>query len=174
MSIEARLNVVSPHHLARAGGQFASEIAVAAFPRLSGLTVGAGVAAIALRFRVDERNRSIVEGAVRLSLTLQCQRCLEPVRRNIEVPVHLCLVESDVRASELMGEVDTFVLHDEEVSIIDLIEDDLLLALPSQVCQAFDECPDRPGLSYPANEPDAVAADSNPFGVLAKLKAGGD
>jgi DUF177 domain-containing protein len=174
MSIEAHQDVVSPHELARSGGQFAGEIAIAAFPRLCGLVIGDGVAAIALRFRVDERGRSMVEGPVRLSLTLPCQRCLEPVRQSIDVAVSLCIVRSDAQATELIDEVDAFVLHDDEVSIVDLIEDDLLLALPSQVCQAFDECPDRPGLSYPASEPDAQVADVHPFGVLAKLKAGGD
>jgi DUF177 domain-containing protein len=174
MSIEARMDAVSPHELARSRGHFTGEIAITAFPRLSGLVVGDGVASVALRFRRDERGRSVVEGRVELSLILECQRCLEPVPRLIEVPIHMCVVATAAQAAELIDEVDAFVLRDEEVPIVDLIEDDLLLALPSQVCRAFEECPDRPGLSYPATEPDASAAGSNPFGVLAKLKAGGD
>lgn len=174
MSIEARPDAVSPHELARAGGRYVGEVAITAFPRLSSLVAGAGAVAIALAFRCDERGRSIVEGSVRMPLTLECQRCLEWVGRVIDVPVRLCLVGSETQAAELLEEVDAFVLHDDEVSIVELIEDDLLLALPSQVCQAYDECPRRPGFSYPADGSEASSGVVNPFAVLAKLKASGD
>jgi len=174
MSIEAPLDAVSPYELARSAGQFAGEMAVAAFPRLSSLVGGDGVVSVALHFRVDGQGRTMVEGPVQVAVALQCQRCLQPVRQLIDVPVRLCVVRSDAHATALIDEVDAFVLQEDEVSIVDLIEDDLLLALPSQVCRAFDECPDRPGLSYPANQPEELAVEANPFGVLAKLKAGGD
>ena len=172
MSTEAPLDAVSPHELARNAGRFTGEVAVTAFPRLSGLVGGAGGVSVALRFRLDARGRTVVEGPVQVAATLQCQRCLQAVPRTIDVAVRLCIVASDAQAAELIDEMDAVVVTDDEVSIVDLIEDDLLLALPSQVCRAFDECPDRPGLSYPADPPEELAARSNPFGVLAKLKAG--
>jgi uncharacterized protein len=174
MSIDARLDAISPHELARAGGRYVGEVAITAFPRLSGLVAGAGAIAIALEFRRDERARSVVEGSVRMPLTLECQRCRESVARVIDVPVRLCVAESEAQAAEWIDEMDAFVLPDEDVSIVELIEDDLLLALPSQVCQAYEECPRRPELSYPAAGGDVSSEAVNPFGVLAKLKAGGD
>jgi uncharacterized protein len=173
MSIEARLDAVSPHELARTRGRYVGEIAITAFPRLSGLIAGAGPVAIALEFRRDERGRSLVEGSVRMPVILECQRCLESVGQVIDVPVCLCVVGSEAQAAELIDEMDAFVSPGEEVGIVELIEDDLLLALPSQICEA-DECPRRPGLSYPAIGSEASSGAANPFGVLAKWKAGGD
>jgi len=174
MSIEARLHAVSPHELARAGGRYVGEVAITAFPRLSGLVAGGGVVALALEFRRDERARTVVEGSARMPLTLQCQRCLESVRQVVDVQVRLCVVGSEAQAAELIDEVDAFVLSGDEVSIVELIEDDLLLALPSQICEAYDECPRRPEFDYPAAGGDVPSGSVNPFGVLAKLKAGGD
>ena len=174
MSIEARLDALSPHELARAGGRYVGELAITAFPRLSGLVAGAGAVAIALEFRRDDRDRTVVEGSVRLPLMLECQRCLESVGQVVDVPVRLCVVGSEAQAAELIDEIDAFVLPGGEVSIVGLIEDDLLLAVPGQVCQAYDECPRRPGLSYPAAGRDVPNGQVNPFGVLSKLKAGGD
>ncbi len=63
--------------------------------------------------------------------------------------IDLCVVTTDAQAAEVADEFDTFVLTDDEVSIVELVEDDLLLALPAQVCKAYDACPNRPDLSFP-------------------------
>jgi uncharacterized protein len=135
---------------------------------------GDGAVSVDLKFTSDDKGRSVVQGPIALRVTLQCQRCLEPVACNIETVVDLCLVGSDAQAADIAEEVETFVLSDDEVSIVELIEDDLLLALPSQVCVAYDECPNRPALSYPAEESsggdEAAPKRPNPFDVLARLK----
>ena len=173
MSTQARTDAVSPHELARTRGRFVGEIAIDAFPRLRSLVLGDGFVSVDLRFTRDDKGRSIVEGPVAVSVVLECQRCLEPVRRDVGVNLSLCLVRSDAQAAEIDG-IEPFILSDDEVSIVDLIEDDLLLALPSQVCVAYDECPNRPALSYPADRDggvdDAAQKRPNPFGVLAELK----
>jgi len=178
MSTQARKDAVSPHELARTRGQFVGEIVIDAFPRLRSLVLGDGVVSVDLKFARDDKGRCVVEGPVAVTVVLECQRCLEPVQRDVELSVSLCLVGSDAQAAEIDDMVEPFVLSDDEVSIVDLIEDDLLLALPSQVCVAYDECPNRPALSYPADGEavvdDAGAKRPNPFGVLAELKNRGN
>jgi len=81
-------------------------------------------------------------------------------------------VASDTIAQQFADEFESFVSTDDEVPVIDLIEDDLILALPSQVCEAYDACPNRVELSYPADDAasDANDARTNPFAALADLK----
>jgi uncharacterized metal-binding protein YceD (DUF177 family) len=78
----------------------------------------------------------------------------------------------------LTDELEPFVLEEEEVAIIDLVEDDLLLALPLQVCLAYADCPNRPELDFPvaarAKADETNARRPNPFGVLAELKNRGN
>ena len=175
MSTQARTDAVSPHELARKRGLFTGEIPIVAFPRLGPLVLGDASVSVKLAFTRDDEGRSRVEGRVTLMPILQCQRCLEPVERGLDIEIHLCVVTSDAQAAEIAEEIEAFVLSDDDILIVDLIEDDLLLALPSQVCEAYDACPNRPDLSYPVDGPPSGSnemepARPNPFGVLAGLK----
>ncbi len=168
------MDAVSPHELARKRGHFSGEVAIAAFPRLRSLVLGDGVVFVNLKFTSDDKGRSVVQGPVAVTVTLECQRCLQPVTRQVEITVNLCLVASDAQAGDFAEETEAFVLSDDEISIVELIEDDLLLALPSQVCVEYDECPNKPALSYPAqgstSGDGAAPKRPNPFDVLAELK----
>ncbi len=172
MSNLARTDAVSPHELARTRGLFVGEIPITAFPRLNEIVLADGSVRINLAFARDDEGFSRVQGVAVFAPTLECQRCLEPIERALEVKIDLCIVNSPEQAAELAEELDTFELTEDDVSIVDLLEDDLLLALPSQVCEAYDACPNRPDLNYPANKPAALQQPPrrNPFGVLAGLK----
>ena len=174
MSTQARTDAVYPHELARKHGRFTGEISIAAFPRLGAFVLGDGCASVDLNFARDDESRSRVRGSVRVLLELQCQRCLLPVERTLDVQIDICVVASDAQAYELANEIEPFVLDEESISIVELIEDDLLLALPSQVCVAYEDCPNRPQLSFPrASAPDKEVtkqARPNPFDVLAEMK----
>lgn len=178
MSTLARTDAVSPHELARKRGLFTGEIPVAAFPRLGSLVLGGGVVSVSLTFRHDDEGRCRVEGVSRVALQLQCQRCLAPVQHALNVAIDLCVVASDAQADALGDELEPFVLEEEEVAIVDLVEDDLLLGLPNQVCVAYADCPNRPELSYPtapgAKKDTTEVRRPNPFGVLAGLKNRGN
>lgn len=178
MPTQARTDAVSPHELARKRGLFTGEIPIAAFPRLGSLVLGGGDVAISLVFRHDDEGRCRVQGDSKVTLDLQCQRCLAPVQHSLNVQIDLCVVASDAQADALADELEPFVLEEEEVAIVDLVEDDLLLALPIQVCPAYADCPNRPELEYPVAagaKPDSTEAGRpNPFGVLAGLKNRGN
>ena len=77
------------------------------------------------------------------------------------------------------------VIDASEVSLTQLLEDDLLLALPQQVCTEA-KCENMPPLSYPAqaqsgrgaatapgaqnNDAAEVPTDASPFDILKQLK----
>jgi len=169
MSTQARTDAVSPHELARKGGQFTGEIPFLAFRRLESLAGGRDVVEVALQFEQDDRGRSRVYGRASTAVAMDCQRCLEPVERRIVAEIDFRVVASEAEASEIANEFEAFVWVGEELSVIDLIEDDLILALPNQVCEAYDACPNRPDLRYPREAGDANEAQrANPFAALAE------
>jgi uncharacterized protein len=193
MTTQPKADAVEPYRLARMGRVWKGEIPLATLPRLcaqvadpaSG-TDDAGCDAaedrlvtVVLRFFADEQGRSRIRGQASVSVALSCQRCLEPIVHRIDVAIDLWLVRTDEQASRLAADQEPFLLSDERVGIAELIEDDLLLALPDQVCASFDDCANRPSLSYPAiargderndREARTVTARRRPFEGLAHLK----
>jgi uncharacterized protein len=173
MSTQARTDAVSPHELARMRGLFTGEIPIAAFPRLGSLVLGGGGVTIRLAFHHDDEGRCRVQGDSKVTLELQCHRCLVPVQHTLNVEIDLCVVASDAQADALTDALEPFVLEEEAVAIVDLVEDDLLLSLPAQVCPAYADCPNRPALDYPVAagvQADPMEGKRSPFGVLADLK----
>lgn len=127
------------------------------------------------RIRGALRRPNAVDPEVWLSLDAQapvwmtCQRCLQPV----EVPVHveraLRFVRGDDEAARLDAETDDDVLPLEgSIDVAELVEDELLLALP--LVPRHDTCPQP--LAPPPGELEEPAAES-PFAALSVLKRGG-
>jgi uncharacterized protein len=106
---------------------------------------------------------------------LECQRCLDTVDTPLEIDRHFVFVANEEAAAALdedEDEADVLVLS-RHFDLIELIEDELLLALP--VVPRHDSCPRAltPGGSVAptAIEPPPVDERPNPFAVLATLKA---
>ena len=97
-----------------------------------------------------------VDGEVRLA----CQRCLAPVPVPIAVDVELRLAESLREIAEADDEVDR-VLASGEMDVGELVEDEVLLALP--MVPRHESC----GIALPGGD-----AKILPFSVLAELKRG--
>jgi uncharacterized protein len=180
MTTQPKADAVEPFKLARKGAAWTGEIPLAALPRLSA-EVAHGAAgslsdvAVALRFFCDEQGRARVRGHASTTVGLSCQRCLEPVLRELEIEIDLWLVRTDEQAQRLSPEQEPCVLWDERVAVAVLVEDDLLLALPEQVCLNFDDCANAPALAYPApvragTECPAASGRRKPFETLARLK----
>jgi uncharacterized protein len=106
--------------------------------------------------------------ALRGALWLQCQRCLEPLRQELDL-----VAEYRVMASE--QEADAFPLDDDRYDVIvgsrsfdllELIEEEGLLSLP--LVAKHDVCPETPAHLLGQN------GRPNPFAALAGLKHGED
>ena len=167
MSTQARTDAVSPHELARKGGQFTGEIPLVAFPRFASFVAAGGVVSVTLQFDQDDHGRTRVRGRIGTTVTLDCQRCLGPVERPIAAEIDFRVVASDDDAREIADEIEAFVWTGEDIAVAELIEDDLILALPNQVCEAYDACPRRPDLKYPNEVGDEAEPKANPFAALA-------
>lgn len=120
-----------------------------------------------LKFGRDEQGRVLVTGAVAAGVVMRCQRCLEPVTVRLDSKVSLCVVTTAAQASQLPDFFEPLVVDGELVSIINLIEDELLLELPAVAMHNSCEMPVMSGSAAEA----AGSQRANPFAVLKKLKA---
>jgi uncharacterized protein len=145
------------------------EIAVADLPRLAEESLdGSG----SIRWSLQGGSNSFGHPQMRLSVVgsvqLRCQRCLMPFALEIQAETLLVLAKDESGADEIES-----LLEDESVevivgskafNVIDLVEDEALLAIP--LSPKHDVCPD-PFISSVLE--DGLSAAS-PFAVLKNLK----
>jgi uncharacterized protein len=177
MSAQPQLYAVEPFQLARQQGRWRGKLRLSAFKRLAQVLASApagaeagseeyeGVVTVDLHFYQDEQRRAHVTGQVVTQVYLSCQRCLQAVSRPLTAELDLCLVRDEARAQALDSELEPFVVDGDSVLVVDLIEDELILALPQQVC-VDQQCPDMPAMDFPAGADAGAEEGDNPFAVL--------
>lgn len=111
--------------------------------------------------------------AVHASFPMECQRCLTPVDVPLDVERSFRFVADEATAEALDEECDEDLLAlSREFDLRELIEDELLMALP--VVPRHEECPTSVPLA--SSDDDFEAANSekpNPFAALAALRKDG-
>ncbi len=162
---------LDPVTLADRGRDLAGRVPVASFERLgSALHSREGEIEVALRFGHDEQGRRILTGTLAGALQLECQRCLTPYALPIDLELALILVESESDAEMLPEELDALVVGDRRsMHTVDMLEDDLILALPIVPrCASEAHCePAVELLDSESLEEGGEQAKQNPFAVLA-------
>jgi uncharacterized protein len=112
-----------------------------------------------------------------------CQRCLQPVTLPVEIDRTIRFVADESMAAELDADLEDDVLvTSRSFDLLDLIEDELIMASP--LVPRHDECPQPPKMSVSdpgvddethalqEGEADGDTSRKNPFAVLAQLKKG--
>lgn len=159
---------VDAYELATARRSVRGTLPVSRMGRLSPLLASTqGEVSIELAFGVDEERTIFVVGRLTTTLRLYCQRCLEPLDVPLAAEVSLGVVRSDALARRLPGRYEPLVSNEETISLLELVEDELLLALPQAPMHAASDCAVQ--LSA-VNRSDTVAKGESPFAVLASLK----
>ncbi|MDH4465346.1 MAG: YceD family protein [Acidovorax sp.] len=110
---------------------------------------------------------------VRASFPMECQRCLTPVDIPLEVDRAFRFVADEATAEALDDESEEDLLAmSREFDLRELIEDELLMALP--VVPKHDECPTAVLLASSDDDfEEASAVKPNPFAALAGLRKDG-
>jgi uncharacterized protein len=149
---------------------------LAGMSRLADLHLGAGLPEVEIVWSAQAELRPVTGAEPQVWLHLQastelalcCQRCLGPVSTAVDVDRDFLFVEGETLAAELDADSDDDVLALQRwMDLIELIEDELLLALP--LVPRHDACPQP--LPQPVDELEE-AADEHPFAGLAALKKG--
>ncbi len=148
---------------------------LAELPRLRPLLAGnEGRVKANLVLSRDEEHHCIIAVAVEAEVSVICQRCLEPMALPLACSNRLAVVWTDEQAKHLPKDLDPLICED-DCALWDLVEDELILALPAY---SYHEDRDCNQLLKELGEADeaGAAADTrqNPFEVLAQLKRGKD
>ena len=150
---------------------FEGALPIAGLRRLAEVLAGTdGVAQYELDFGRDQFGTSYLDVRVQAPLELICQRTLEPFILPVTVGARLGLIRSEREESALPpGSEPLLVAEDGKLSLADVIEDELLLALPLVPVNPDSSLPDEvvgPGPEASVTE----GRTDNPFAVLRELK----
>lgn len=161
--------LIYPLQLARSGRSLQGQIPVARMWRLAEtLCSTAGEIVIDLRLRRGDYGRIYLEGVIHGELQLVCQRCLEPFPWAAYCEVRLGLVPTLMSEAQLEPGYEPLVAEeDSPLSLVTVVEDELILGLPIVPMHAESQCP-RAVLSEAAAELDSDKKES-PFAVLNNL-----
>lgn len=115
-----------------------------------------------------EGGRIVADVAFDATLTLQCQRCLAPMTIGIEGDSRVVLVETEEAAATVPPEFETALAPQGRMRLAELVEEELLLALPAAPRHAAGDCP----AAGPDAREDAAPDVQRPFASLGELLAG--
>ncbi|WP_151705343.1 YceD family protein [Nitrincola alkalilacustris] len=159
---------VDPRKLAERNAEISGSAKVADFTRFASfLCSDSGSIDVALAFSIDQQHLRTVTGTATGQVFMTCQRCLEPVAVDVKAEANLAVVLNEEQAKNLPGYYDPLLVEDEDVEFLSLIEDELILSLPS--VPYHDDCTIQ--TSFGDTETIQNQQDKpNPFSVLARLK----
>ena len=165
---------IDPLVYARQRREWVGRVSGASFERLSTLAAVDQVS-IELAFEIDEHDRVRMQGGGRTKARIVCQRCLEEVDVAVESSLDVRIMGSEQSANAAAKDYEVIVIDTRTLSVAELVEDDLILALPEVGCDIADVCPHRLPMTYPAaasttSDDDQVRRDDHPFAALGKLK----
>lgn len=156
---------INPLCLAKAKERIVGNIQLASLARLNGVLLeNKGELQYSLTFDYDESGVCVVESSIEARLTLQCQRCFEPVEVEIQKSSLLGVVNDKDEFDSLAREYEPLQLNDSIITVEELVEDELLLAIPLSALHPLDRCTDIEDLERINAE-----AKPNPFSGLAAL-----
>lgn len=161
---------INPWKAAEGGRMYRGTVPLERLRRLAPLLAETtGEACFRARFWLDSQKRAMVDIEVEAGLPLVCQVSLERFRLPVQRHSSLAVVETESEQTSLPEEYEATCAHEGRLGLDELVEDELLLALP--------QVPRKPGLERPQAEPDEAAADDEqetyrPFAGLQKLLQG--
>ncbi len=125
--------VIDGAEFAAAGAAQQGVLPLSGFPRLRDMLVSdAGEVAYAVKGVRDERGRPSLRVRVHGTLQLRCQRCLEalPYAVNADELLVLAASQAEIDAAPVDVQAPDRVVAAAEMPLRDLVEDELILAVP--------------------------------------------
>jgi len=159
--------VIEPGRFAREGRHLGGSLAPGALPRLTGLALGNGEVGFEVDGFVTAKGHSALRLKVSAIVGLECQRCLERMEQRVESRRDIVLVPGADEFAQPDDEAETedVIPEPDRLDLRELIEDELLLAMPLAPHHPEGEC------SMPRLEDDGSdVSHQSPFAVLGRLR----
>ncbi|MCG7496989.1 23S rRNA accumulation protein YceD [Vibrio sp. Of7-15] len=127
-------------------------------------------AEVTLSFKVDEQRLIVISGKANVNVSLECQRCNENYTQEFNISFAYTPFYNDEKAEGVPEEYDFVELNEfGELDLIELIEDEFMLALPQVAMHDEVDCQvDSNNLVF--GEIPEEEEKPNPFDVLKNLK----
>ncbi len=119
-------------------------------------------------FAMDEQDICVLKGQLKTSLTLQCQRCMEPFKYDIIDEFLSGIVQTEDEAEKLPEQYDPVIAIEGELALLDMIEDEIIIALPIVPMHDANKCKVKLPLEAGTTE------SNNPFNVISILRSKDD
>lgn len=163
MSIPFKIHAA--HALAH-GEQHRGEIAVKLLPRLAEALAAPGAKLAVAIEATRATGYPAVRGRIEGRLPMECRRCGKRFDLALDLPLDLRLVFSDDEERNALQDCDPYRVEDDELRLHEIVEDEVLLALPMLPrCPA---CEDAALEAGPAEAKIEEPRRENPFAALKK------
>lgn len=160
-------SIADAQKLASTGRVVARSEPISSFPRLVGLVSEAeGTVHFELTFEPDGMGRPSVQVRIEARVPLLCQRSLETFLYPISSVSHLGFITDEAEEASLLPGYDPLLLGTELVEFLDIVEDELILAIPQVPVNPLSAKPAQGAWEAKAPE------DKNPFADLSALLKG--
>lgn len=159
--------VIEPGRFAREGRHLGGSLALSALPRLAGLVKGNGEAVYEVDGFVTSKGHNALRLKVGATVGLECQRCLERLEQSVESRRDIVFVPGADEFAQPDDEAETedVIPEPDRLDLKELIEDELLLAMPLAPHHPEGDC------SMPRLQDDGSdASRESPFAVLGRLR----
>ncbi len=159
---------IDPWRMVQARREFRGTLPVAVLTRLrESLADDVGEVTYAIMFRSDDFGTDSIRLELDAVLTLTCQRLLQPFKWPLSIVQNLGLIRDEAGESALPEGFEPLLVEDGHLNLKDVIEDELILALPVVALS--------PGAPIESLELTRASADEqdvvpSPFAALGKWK----
>ena len=157
--------VIEPMRLADKGARLQGDLQLSKMTRLAPLLQEqAGTVSVDISFSKNDEGIQCINGNVKAQLKVLCQRCLEPMEIPVCVDLRLELTDTLTAEPRIYDNYEPLLVTAETLSLVELVEDELLLALPISPMHPEGEC------ATALVQYTAIHTRDNPFTSLSSLK----
>jgi len=161
---------IDPFRFAEQNLSLSGTVKVAEMQRLNSMfDAGDDRVTVDLQFGVDEQRITFINGHLKATLPLTCQRCLEPFKYEIMSDFSVGIVNTLDEANALPGHYEPALTKEGHLALRELIEDEIILNLPIIPRHEVDVCKLKLPLTDPSVEQNEDKVE-NPFEILKSLK----
>ncbi|WP_373766838.1 23S rRNA accumulation protein YceD [Glaesserella sp.] len=128
-------------------------------------------AQVTLSLYVDPQKLTVIKGAAKVEVELECQRCGKPFTQILDCTFCFSPVSNMDQADELPEIYEPIDVNSfGEINLLDMVEDEFILSLPLVPMHETEHCEVSAQEQVFGELPEELAKKPNPFAVLANLK----
>ncbi|WP_129211927.1 YceD family protein [Candidatus Pseudomonas adelgestsugas] len=162
---------VNPYKLADSNISLQGEMLLACFDRLCSQSFNTlNMVQIKFIFKRDERKSVVINSIINTEGQMVCQRCLELFTMPIHSKCNYVVVKEGADTQSLLKDYEVLELSADHLNLHELIEDELLLALPIVPVHNAEECQQPTWLNAEPKLSDNEIIRYSPFSILAQFK----